>query len=74
MCYASLKNGGRRFQILAVVLAFLAFDLTYALGMAEAAFKGGITLPAFAFFLFITLMSSAELVPGSRPNTFHPGP
>ena len=42
-----------------VFLSAIAFDLTYAPGMAEAAFKGGITLPAFAFFLFITLMSPA---------------
>lgn len=59
MYYASGKQGGRRFQILAVILAFAAFDLTYAPGMASVALKHGITAPAFAFFVFMTLVSPA---------------
>ena len=57
MFIASLRMGGHRFQILAVFLAFLAFDLTYAPGMAEISFKGGTTAPAFVFFLFMTAVS-----------------
>jgi hypothetical protein len=57
--YASGKRGGRWFQVLAVLLAFLAFDLTYAPGMAGVALKDGVTLVTFAFFVFLTLVSPA---------------
>ena len=57
MFYASGKRGGRWFQALSVVFAFAAFDLTYAPGMAAIAFKGGITVVAFAFFAFMTAVS-----------------
>ncbi len=59
MYYASGNRGGRRFQILAVILAFAAFDLTYAPGMASVALKDGITVPAFILFVFTTLVSPA---------------
>lgn len=56
---ASGRRGGRRFQLLAAFLAFLAFDLTYVPGMAEVAFKGGLSPASLAFFLFITAVSPA---------------
>ncbi|HXN47683.1 MAG TPA: hypothetical protein VN893_13645 [Bryobacteraceae bacterium] len=59
MYYASGKRGGRWFQVLAVCLAFVAFDLTYAPGMAGVAFKHGITVLTLAFFIFITVVSPA---------------
>ena len=55
--HASGKRGGRRFQVLAVVLAYLAFSLTYAPGMFGIAFKGGLSIPAFVFAVLITLVS-----------------
>ena len=55
--YASRKRGGRWFQVLAAVLAFVAFDLTYVPGLVGVVFKHGITGPASAFFVFITLVS-----------------
>ena len=55
--YASGKRGGRSYQLLAIFLAFAAFDLTYASGMAGVAFKHGITIGAFGFFVFMTLVS-----------------
>jgi hypothetical protein len=35
----------------------MSFDLTYAPGMAGVVLKHGITVPAFAFFIFITVVS-----------------
>ncbi len=55
--YASQKRGGRWFQVLALVLAYLAFDLSYAPGIAGIAFKDGITVLTFGFFVFLTLVS-----------------
>ncbi|MBI2685528.1 MAG: hypothetical protein HYX27_04365 [Acidobacteria bacterium] len=57
MFYASGKRGGRRYQVLAVFLAFVAFDITYAPGMTDVALKDGITVPAFGFFVFMTVIS-----------------
>ena len=57
MHYASGRRGGRWFQVLAVLCSFVAFDLTYASGMAGVVLKHGITFPAFAFLSFITLAS-----------------
>jgi hypothetical protein len=51
------KRGGRWFQVLSVLLAFVAFDLTYAPGMAGVALKDGITVLTFALFLFMTVVS-----------------
>ena len=59
MYYASGKRGGRGFQFLAVLLAFMAFDLTYAPGMAGVALKGGVTVLTFGFFVFMTAVSPA---------------
>ncbi|MGA2237193.1 MAG: hypothetical protein ABSG23_17165 [Terriglobales bacterium] len=55
--YASGGRGGRRYQKLAILIAFAAFDLSYAPGIAGVAFKHGITLLTFGFFVFITLVS-----------------
>jgi hypothetical protein len=49
MYFASRKRGGRRFQVLAVFLAFAAFDLSYAPGMAAISFKDGFTIGGFLF-------------------------
>ena len=57
MYYASGKRGGRWFQVLAVFLAFVAFDITYAPGMAGVALKDGITILTFGFFVFMTVVS-----------------
>jgi hypothetical protein len=57
MYYASGKRGGRRFQILAIVLAYIAFSLTYAPGMFGIALRRGFSIPAFVFAIFITLVS-----------------
>jgi hypothetical protein len=57
MYQASSKRGGRWFQVLAVFLAFLAFDLSYVPGMAGVAFKNGITVVTSAFFVFMTIVS-----------------
>jgi hypothetical protein len=59
MYYASRKRGGRGFQFLAVLLAFMAFDLTYAPGMAGVALKDGVTVLTFGFFVFMTAVSPA---------------
>lgn len=59
MYYASGNRGGRGFQFLAVLLAFMAFDLTYAPGMAGVALKDGVTVLTFGFFVFMTAVSPA---------------
>ena len=63
MHYASEKRGGRMYQVLAVTLAFAAFALTYIPGMASIAFKGGVTVPALLFVIFMTVIS-----PFTDPN------
>jgi hypothetical protein len=55
--YASRKRGGRWFQTLAVVLAYVAFSLTYAPGMFGIAMKRGFSVPASVFAAFMTLAS-----------------
>ena len=55
--YISERHGGWRYQMLAVALAFVAFDLTYAPGMAGIAFKKSATLLTFLFFVFMTSVS-----------------
>jgi hypothetical protein len=57
MYHASGKRGGRRFQVLAVFLAYVALDVTYAPGMAGVALKDGTTILTFAFFVFMTVVS-----------------
>lgn len=57
MFLASGKRGGRWFQVLAVFLAFLAFDITYAPGMAGVALKDGVTILTFGVFVFLTVVS-----------------
>src|ERR1051326_472164 len=54
MYYASSKHGGRWFQVLAVLMTLLAFDLTYAPGMVAIAFRHGITVPGSIFLVFMT--------------------
>jgi hypothetical protein len=55
--YSSGKRGGRWYQALAAFLSYVAFDITYAPGIAGVAFKHGVTILAFGFFTFITLVS-----------------
>ncbi len=57
MFYASGKRGGRGFQASAVFLAFLAFDLTYAPGLAGVVLKDGVTIVTFGVFVFLTVVS-----------------
>ena len=56
---ASGKRGGRRYQLLAILLAYLAFDLTYAPGMAGVSLTHGITVGTALFFVFMTAVSPA---------------
>ena len=55
--YVSNKHGGRWFQVLAVVLAYLAFSLTYTPGLFGIFLKRGFSIPAFIFAVIITFVS-----------------